>query len=152
MHLGVTADTVVVSTMSTRSYSELMTLSTFEERYEYLRLGGKVGESTFGYERYLNQVFYESKEWKTFRRSIILRDKGCDLGVPGRDISGLIVIHHINPISVDDILQRRACLLDPENAICVTPNTHNAIHYGDESLLVKAPIERSKNDTCPWRH
>ena len=139
-------------TRTTRTYSELMTLSSFEERYEYLRLGGKVGESTFGYERYLNQVFYESKEWKAFRRSIIIRDKGCDLGVSGREISGLIMIHHLNPISVDDILRRRECLLDPENVICVTPNTHNAIHYGDESLLVKAPIERSKNDTCPWRH
>ena len=143
---------MMLTMMGTRTYSELITLPTFEDRYKYLRLGGKVGDSTFGYERYLNQVFYESKEWKAFRRSIIIRDKGCDLGILGREISGLIVIHHINPIRVDDILQRRDCLLDPENVICVTPNTHNAIHYGDESLLIKAPIERSKNDTCPWRH
>lgn len=138
--------------MSIRTYSELITLPTFEERYKYARLGGKVGESTFGYERYLNQVFYESKEWRDFRRSIIIRDRGCDLGILDREISGLIMIHHLNPISVDDILQRRKCLLDPENAICTSPDTHRAIHYGDESLLIKAPIIRSKNDTCPWRH
>lgn len=138
--------------MSIRTYSELITLPTFEERYKYARLGGRVGESTFGYERYLNQLFYESKEWRDFRRSIIIRDRGCDLGVLDREISGLIMIHHLNPISVDDILQRRECLLDPENAICASPNTHRAIHYGDESLLIKAPIVRSKNDTCPWRH
>lgn len=138
--------------MSTRTYSELITLPTFEERYKYARLGGRVGESTFGYERYLNQLFYESKEWRDFRRSIIIRDRGCDLGILDREISGLIMIHHLNPISVDDILQRRECLLDPENAICASPNTHRAIHYGDESLLIKAPIVRSKNDTCPWRH
>lgn len=138
--------------MSIRTYSELITLPTFEERYKYARLGGRVGESTFGYERYLNQLFYESKEWRDFRRSIIIRDRGCDLGILGREISGLIMIHHLNPISVDDILQRRECLLDPENAICASPNTHRAIHYGDESLLIKAPIVRSKNDTCPWRH
>ena len=138
--------------MSIRTYSELITLPTFEERYKYARLGGRVGESTFGYERYLNQLFYESKEWRDFRRSIIIRDRGCDLGILGREISGLIMIHHLNPISVDDILQRRECLLDPENAICASPNTHRAIHYGDESLLIKAPIVRSKNDTCTWRH
>jgi hypothetical protein len=138
--------------MSIRTYSELITLPTFEERYKYARLGGRVGESTFGYERYLNQLFYESKEWRDFRRSIIIRDRGCDLGILDREISGLIMIHHLNPISVDDILQRRECLLDPENAICASPNTHRAIHYGDESLLIKAPIVRSKNDTCPWRH
>jgi hypothetical protein len=137
--------------MSIRTYSELITLPTFEERYKYARLGGRVGESTFGYERYLNQLFYESKEWRDFRRSIIIRDRGCDLGILDREISGLIMIHHLNPISVDDILQRRECLLDPENAICSSPNTHRAIHYGDESLLIKAPIVRSKNDTCPWR-
>lgn len=138
--------------MSIRTYSELIKLPTFEERYKYARLGGRVGESTFGYERYLNQLFYESKEWRDFRRSIIIRDRGCDLGILDREISGLIMIHHLNPISVDDILQRRECLLDPENAICASPNTHRAIHYGDESLLIKAPIVRSKNDTCPWRH
>lgn len=138
--------------MSIRTYSELITLQTFEERYKYARLGGRVGESTFGYERYLNQLFYESKEWRDFRRSIIIRDRGCDLGILDREISGLIMIHHLNPISVDDILQRRECLLDPENAICASPNTHRAIHYGDEGLLIKAPIVRSKNDTCPWRH
>ena len=137
--------------MTRKTYSELVQLTTFEERYRYLRLAGDVGKETFGYDRHLNQVFYSSLEWKKFRRDIIVRDMGCDLGVDGREINGLIIIHHIEPITVDDVLQRRACLLDPENAICVSFNTHNAIHYGDESLLVLAPIERIKNDTCPWR-
>lgn len=143
---------MVMKKMTIKTYSELIQLQTFEERYRYLRLGGGVGNETFGYDRYLNQVFYSSLEWKKFRRDIIVRDMGCDLGVDGRAINGLIIIHHIEPITVDDVLQRRACLLDPENAICVSFNTHNAIHYGDESLLVLAPIERIKNDTCPWRH
>ena len=134
------------------SYSELITLPTFEERYRYLRLGGTVGEETFGYDRYLNQVFYTSKLWRDFRRDIIVRDLGCDLGISDREIGGLILIHHLNPISLDDILKRNLeVLVNPENAICVSHNTHQAIHYGDESLLITAPIERSKNDTCPWR-
>lgn len=138
--------------MGIRTYSELITLKTFEERYRYLRLGGSVGEDTFGWDRYFNQKFYSSPEWKRFRREIIIRDNGCDLGIEDRLIDGLIMIHHIEPITVEDVVQRRACLLDPENAICVSRNTHNAIHYGDESLLVLPPIERIRNDTCPWRH
>lgn len=136
----------------TLSYSHLITLPTFEERYHYLKLGGVVGEETFGYDRYLNQVFYSSKEWKTFRRDIIVRDMGCDLGIEDREIGRTILIHHMNPITLADIHQRNLdVLLNPENVICTSLNTHNAIHYGDESLLVLPPIERSRNDTCPWR-
>lgn len=138
--------------MCTKTYSELITLPTFEERYHYLKLGGVVGEETFGFDRYLNQVFYSSKEWKTFRRDIIVRDMGCDLGIEDREIGRTILIHHMNPITLADIHQRNLdVLLNPENVICTSLNTHNAIHYGDESLLVLAPIERSRNDTCPWR-
>lgn len=138
--------------MSGKSYSELMQLETFEERFEYLRLNGVVGEETFGYDRYLNQIFYKSKEWLSIRDYIIARDNGCDLGMEDREIHGKILIHHITPITKQDILERSEILLDPENLICVTKNTHDAIHYGDGSLLITAPIERTKNDTCPWRH
>ena len=138
--------------MSIKTYSELVTLPTFEERYEYLRLDGIVGQETFGFDRWLNQVFYNSKEWKLFRRDMIVRDLGCDLGVADRVIAGTVMIHHINPISLDDILNRRVeVLMNPENSICTSLSTHNAIHYGDESLLIKGPIERCINDTCPWR-
>ena len=138
--------------MSIKSYSELITLPTFEERYHYLKLGGKVGEETFGFDRYLNQVFYSSAEWKRFRRDIIVRDLGCDLGIEDRTIGGIIIIHHINPIILADIHRRNlGVLLNPENVICVSHNTHNAIHYGDESLLTLALIARRPNDTCPWR-
>lgn len=135
-----------------KTYSELITLPTFEERYEYLRLNGEVGKETFGFDRWLNQVFYNSTEWKAFRRDMIVRDLGCDLAIADRAISGVITIHHINPISLDDILHKRIeALMNPENSICTSLSTHNAIHYGDDSLLIKAPIERCKNDTCPWR-
>ena len=137
--------------MIIRSYSELIRLPTFIERFRYARLGGTVGEETFGFDRYLNQTFYSSREWKRFRREIIIRDMGCDLGIDDRKIRGIITIHHLNPISVPDILNRSELLLDPENAICVDSITHKAIHYGNESLLITDPIERSKNDTCPWR-
>lgn len=138
--------------MIIKSYSELITLPTFKERYEYLKLGGKVGEETFGFDRYLNQMFYRTREWKDFRREIIVRDMGCDLGIEDREIQGLIIVHHINPIPKFAIIERKLdILLNPENAICVCHNTHNAIHYGDDSLLVLAPIERKQNDTCPWR-
>ena len=136
---------------SIRTYSELITLPTFEERYRYLKLGGEVGKETFGWDRYLNQAFYSSTEWKKFRRDIIIRDMGCDLGIDGRAIGGAIYLHHIEPITVDDIAMRRECLLDPENVICTSYGTHNAIHYGDESLLIVAPAERRRNDTCPWK-
>lgn len=135
-----------------RTYSELITLPTFEERYEYLRLGGLVGEETFGFDRYINQKFYKSQEWLRVRNYVITRDNGCDLAMPGRDIRGKILIHHMNPITVDDILNRSDFLLNPEYLISTIKNTHDAIHYGDSELLYKDPIVRSKNDTCPWRH
>lgn len=137
--------------MMIRTYSELITLPTFEERYRYLRLGGEIGKETFGFDRYLNQVFYSSKEWKLIRRDVIIRDLGCDLGVEGFEIYGRIIVHHMNPITKDDILSRSKFLIDPEYLICTSHNTHEAITYGDEGLLVVAPIERTKNDTCPWR-
>lgn len=143
--------TDTVMQMSIKTYSELITIPSFIERFRYLRLGGLIGEETFGYDRYLNQTFYSSYEWKAFRRRIIIRDMGCDLGAEGREISGLIMIHHINPIEVDDIVRRSELLLDPENVICTSPLTHRAIHYGDESLLLTEPTIRRKNDTCPWR-
>ena len=136
---------------SIRTYSELILLPTFEERYEYLRLDGRVGEETFGFDRWLNQTFYKSEEWLSMRDKIIVRDNGCDLGILGRDIYSRILIHHMNPITKEDILRRSDILLNPEYLICVTPNTHRAIHYGNENLLVKDPIERRLNDTCPWK-
>ena len=138
--------------MSIRTYSELITLPTFIDRYRYLKLEGKVGEDTFGFDRYLNQVFYQSKEWRSIRDYVITRDNGCDLGIPGHEIYGRILIHHMNPITADDILKRSDLLLNPEYLICTIKNTHDAIHYSDESLLITDPIERSKNDTCPWKN
>lgn len=137
--------------MSIRTYSNLILLPSFEERFRYLQLDGRVGEETFGFDRYLNQVFYRSPEWKAIRREVIIRDNGCDLGAEGFDIHGRILIHHMNPITLEDIERRRDYILDPEYLICVSHNTHNAIHYGDESLLITAPIERTANDTCPWK-
>lgn len=137
--------------MMNRSYSELISLPSFEERYKYLRLQGRVGSETFGYDRYLNQLFYRSPEWKRFRRDIILRDDGCDLGIEDRPIHGLIIIHHINPISPEEILQRSPSLFDFENVICVSDMTHKAIHYGDESLLFLGITTREPGDTCPWK-
>ena len=134
-----------------RTYSELITLPTFEERYRYLKLGGKIGVETFGYDRYLNQILYNSPEWKTFRHKIIIRDNGCDLAMEGFEIYGMILVHHINPISVEDVLRRDPKIFDPENVVSTVLNTHNAIHYGDESLLLLAPKTRTPNDTCPWR-
>lgn len=135
-----------------KTYSELIMLPTFEERFEYLKLNGRVGEDTFGYDRYLNQIFYTTKEWRDFRDSIIFRDNGCDLGMPDRQIFGRIYIHHIVPLTKEDLLNRNDCLLNPENVICVSYDTHNAIHYGDITKLPSDPIIRMKNDTCPWRH
>lgn len=135
-----------------RTYSELIKLPTFEERYVYLRLGGKVGEATFGFDRYLNQIFYKSDEWRSIRDEVIIRDNGCDLGIEGREIESCILIHHMNPITKQDILDRSEFLLNPEYLICTIKNTHDAIHYGDENLLIKDPIVRRKYDTCPWRH
>ncbi len=134
-----------------RTYSELITLPTFEERYKYLRLGGKVGNETFGFDRYLNQMFYKTDEWLRVRDYVIVRDNGCDLGIEGREIHGRILVHHMNPITKEDILRRSDYLLNPEYLICTIKQTHDAIHYGDDSLLFKEPVERTRNDTCPWR-
>lgn len=145
-------NTEVIQRMNKKTYSELIQIPSYIERYRYLRLGGKAGEITFGNERYLNQILYKSPEWKTFRRHIIIRDMGCDLGIEGYDIRGPIIIHHINPISVDDILNRNPAVFDPENVISVSKRTHNAIHYGDEELLlIDEVIERRPNDTILWR-
>lgn len=135
-----------------KTYSELITIPTFEERFEYLKLDGQVGVETFGFDRYLNQAFYKSDEWLSIRDYVITRDNGCDLGMEGYEIYGRILIHHINPITKDDIIQRSRILLDPENLITTVKRTHDAIHYGDSNLLMRAPIERRKNDTCLWRH
>lgn len=137
--------------MSLRTYSELVQLPTFRERFEYLKLDGTIGEDTFGFDRYLNQIFYKSKEWAAVRREVIIRDNGCDLGVDGYEIRGKILIHHMNPIRQQDILRRSDLLLNPEYLITTVLSTHNAIHYGDERLLPILPQERSRNDTCPWR-
>lgn len=134
-----------------RTYSELILLPTFEERYRYLRLSGKVGEETFGFDRWLNQMFYKDPEWLSIRDYVIVRDNGCDLGIQDRKIYSRILVHHMNPITKEDILKRSKFLLDPEYLISTMKNTHDAIHYGDESLLITAPVERTKNDTCPWR-
>lgn len=135
-----------------KTYSELITLPTFEERYRYLKLNGRVGEDTFGFDRYLNQLFYQrSQEWKAVRDYVIIRDNGCDLGIEGREIAGKIYVHHINPIAKEDLLRNSKWIIDPEFLICTSKRTHDAIHYGDENLLIKDPIIRRSNDTCPWR-
>lgn len=137
--------------MIIRTYSELIKLPTFEERFQYLKLNGDVGVETFGFDRYLNQAFYSSDEWKSIRNQVIIRDDGCDLGIEGREIYKRIIIHHMNPITKEDLLYRTEYLLNPEYMICTMKNTHDAIHYGDENLLFKEPVERKPNDTCPWR-
>ena len=142
----------MVIQMIIRTYNELMLLPTFEERFEYLKLSGRVGEETFGFDRWLNQKFYRSAEWKHLRDQVIIRDNGCDLGVEGREIYGKILVHHMNPISKKDILERTDLLLNPMYLISVTKQTHDAIHYSDDSILMKDPIVRRRNDTCPWRH
>lgn len=139
--------------MMKKSYNELITIPTFEERFRYLKVYGVIGNQTFGYDRYLNQKLYNtSREWKRIRDKVILRDNGCDLGCEGFEIYGKIIIHHINPITVEDIVSRNPCVFDLNNLISTSHNTHNAIHYGDEKLLIVAPIERKQYDTCPWRH
>lgn len=133
-----------------KCYTELRRLLTFEERFEYLRIGGVVGRETFGFERYINQNFYTSQEWKLTRRDIIIRDNGCDLGIKSMEIFGRIIVHHINPITVDDIELARSCIFDPDNLICTSHATSNAIHYGDKTLLAALPRERRKGDTRLW--
>lgn len=134
-----------------RTYSELSKLNTFIDRYRYLRLDGTVGYETFGFDRYLNQIFYQSSKWIAARDYVIIRDNGCDLGVDGYEIHGRILVHHMNPITIEDIEKESDFLLDPEFLITTVHNTHNAIHYGNEDLLIQGPIERTKNDTCPWK-
>ena len=137
--------------MNIRSYSELITFETFEERFNYLKLKGEVGKETFGFDRYLNQIFYKDPEWLRVRDKVIIRDNGCDLGILDREIYSRILVHHMNPITKEDIISKSKYLLDPEYLICTTKNTHDAIHYSDDSILIKKIINRTKNDTCPWR-
>ena len=135
-----------------KTYSELITLPTFHDRFQYLRIGGRVGEETFGWDRKINQIFYQrSDEWKSIRDYVIIRDNGCDLGVEGYDVYDRIIVHHINPLMMEDFETNSKYLLDPEFLISTSHATHNAIHYGDDSLLYRSLVERSKNDTCPWK-
>ena len=137
--------------MKIKSYSELIEFDTLLDRYRYLKLDGELGAATFGFDRYLNQQFYKLKEWKIARTKVIVRDLGCDLGIEGLEIIGSVIIHHMNPISIDDVKNKNPILIDPEYLISTQLNTHNAIHYGDESLLIlEKPIERSPNDTKLW--
>lgn len=138
--------------MNIKCYSELITLPTYIERFNYLKLDGQVGMDTFGFDRQLNQMLYQrSPRWKKSRDYVIIRDNGCDLGIEGYEIHGKIIVHHMNPITVDDVLNDRDWIYDPEFLICTVHNTHNAIHYGDEKLLMTAPLVRTPNDTCPWK-
>ena len=134
-----------------RCYSELIKLRTFEERFKYLKLNGHVAVETFGYDRYMNQAFYHSDEWHSIRDKVILRDEGCDLAMQGHEIYDKIYIHHMNPITQEDIIHVSDFLIDPEYLICCRHSTHNAIHYGDESLLISMPVTRFPNDMCPWK-
>lgn len=134
-----------------RSYSELSKLQTFEERYDYLKLNGRIGEELFGYARYLNQIFYQSDRWKKARRAVILRDNGCDLGVPGHDIKGAIYVHHLNPITIKMLKEEDPMLTDPDNLICCSRKTHEAVTLGIADLLPKEPTHRFANDMCPWK-
>lgn len=134
-----------------RRYSELIRLKTFEERFEYLRIGGLVGESVFSFERYLNQALYTSQKWRLLRNKILVRDNGLDLGVPGHEIFGKIIVHHMNPLTREQFHEPDESMFDPEFLICVSEMTHRAIHYGDINLLNRGPAERRPNDTCPWK-
>lgn len=134
-----------------KTYTELSAIPDYEARFRYLQLNGRVGADTFGFDRYLNQRFYRSTEWKRVRDLVIARDKGCDLGIPGREIYGKILIHHMNPLTTEDIANATDFLLNPEYLITTTHDTHNAIHYGDKDLLMLDPVERRPNDTCPWK-
>lgn len=140
-----------MSRMIIKRYSELKRLPTFKERFDYLRLNGVVGQDTFGFDRIFNQMFYRSKEWKRLRDYVIARDNGCDLGIEGYEIYTRPIIHHMNPITLDDIRENTEFLMNPEYLITTIHSTHNAIHYGNEDLLPKDPIVRTRNDTCPWK-
>lgn len=135
-----------------RTYTDLIAIQTFVDRFEYLKLMGSVGADTFGYDRYLNQIFYTTREWRHLRDQVILRDMGRDLAMEGYEIHGKIYIHHLNPISKDDIIERSEYLMNPEFLVCTSFETHNAIHYGNADNLRSVPIERRANDTCPWKH
>lgn len=137
--------------MTTKSYSELRRLETFEDRFDYLKLRGIVGDSTFGFDRYLNQQFYRSRQWRNIREHVILRDDACDLGVDGYDIFDRVIIHHMNPMTAEDIVDGDDDILNPEFLICVTHQTHNAIHYGDERQLRRRVVPRGPGDTLLWR-
>lgn len=143
--------TLKMNSLEIRTYSELILLPSFEERFEYLKIQGCVGEATFGYDRFINQQFYSSPEWRRIRRSIILRDNACDLAIPGRELNR-VVIHHMNPISLDDLVDQTDWLLNPEYLICVSHDTHNALHYGSLESLPLPFAERTQNDMCPWKH
>lgn len=134
-----------------RCYNDLIRLKTFEERFRYLKINGKVGEETFGLDRYINQQLYKSQRWRSTRSRIIIRDDGCDLGIDGRQLDDYIVVHHMNPISLEDIEEERDIVFDPNYLICCSTRTHRAIHFGDENLLIRDPVIRRPNDTCLWR-
>lgn len=134
-----------------RTYSELIQINSFIERFRYLKIQGVVGDETFGFDRYLNQILYQSDAWREFRRKVIIRDNGCDLGMDGYEIHSRIIIHHLNPLTKKQVLQRDSCIFDLENVICVSDNTHKAIHYGSEQNLILPIPERRPNDTCPWK-
>lgn len=134
-----------------KTYSKLIEIESFEDRFDYLKLDGLVGSETFGHDRYMNQVLYESSDWRKFRRDIIVRDGSCDLAHSDHLLDKYIIIHHINPLTIKDIENRSSMIFDPENVVCVSRRTHNAIHYGDKEQLLKDPVERVKGDTCPWK-
>lgn len=134
-----------------RCYNNLIQLKTFEERFQYLKINGKVGEETFGLDRYINQQLYKSQKWRSTRSRIIIRDDGCDLGIDGRQLDDYIVVHHMNPIALEDIEEERDIVFDPDYLICCSTRTHRAIHFGDENLLIRDPVIRRPNDTCLWR-
>lgn len=134
-----------------KSYHELIRYSSMDERYQYLRIGGVVGDATFGGERYLNQILYTSPQWRSFRQKVIIRDNGCDMAMDGYDIRDRIIIHHINPLSIEDVVNNAPGVFDMDNVVCVSPRTHQAIHYGDQSLLPQDPIVRRPGDTCGWK-
>lgn len=140
-----------MKTTSLKSYQELISIPDYKDRYEYLKLGGSVGEFTFSGHRYLNQRFYNDTEWKRIKRKVILRDEGRDMAHIDYPIDGKIIVHHINPITIDDLIKRNPIVFDLDNLICVSHSTHNAIHYGDVTLLHLPYVERVPNDTCPWR-
>ena len=134
-----------------KTYSELIQIPTIQERFDYLNQGSVVGDETFGYDRYLNQKFYNTPEWKKVRRNVIARDEGCDMAHPDYPIGGRVIVHHLNPITPRMILDRDPALFDMDNLVCVSHETHEAITYGSKEMLPEDPIERSPNDTCPWR-